>query len=151
MRFFPSSKFVVINRACANCAMLHSRCQGYLFKRGGNGILRDMQEALFWFRQGAEAGDIYAQDNLGACYRDGVGVEPNPTHAREWFLRAADGGNAEAQSALGTMLVTGQGGDEDFAKGFEMWKSSAAAGEESSRENIDALRRLIALQKWRVP
>jgi len=34
---------------------------GYLFKRGGNGILRDMPEALFWFRKGAEAGDIYAQ------------------------------------------------------------------------------------------
>ena len=110
-----------------------------------------MQEALFWFRRGAEAGDIYAQDILGACYRDGVGVEPNPSHAREWFMRAADGGNAEAQSALGTMLVTGQGGEEDFSKGFALWKSSAAAGEESSRENIEALRRLIALQKWRVP
>lgn len=122
-----------------------------MYKRGGNGILRDMQEALFWFRRGAEEGDIYAQDNLGACYRDGVGVDPNPTHAREWFQKAADGGNAEAQSALGTMLVTGQGGVGDFSTGFALWQSSAAAGEETSRENLEALRRLVALQKWRVP
>ena len=47
---------------------------GYLYKRGGNGILRDMAESLYWFKRGAEAGDIYAMDNLGACYRDGVGV-----------------------------------------------------------------------------
>ena len=24
---------------------------GYLYKRGGNGILRDMPEAIFWFRR----------------------------------------------------------------------------------------------------
>jgi len=124
---------------------------GYLYKRGGNGILRDMPEAIFWFRRGAEAGDIYAQDNLGACYRNGVGVEANLDHARFWFQKASDGGNAEAQSALGTMYVTGQGGVEDFATGFALWQSSAAAGEETAAENLDALRRLVGLQKWRVP
>jgi TPR repeat protein len=35
--------------------------KGYLHKRGGSGILRDLQEALHWFKKGAEAGDIFAQ------------------------------------------------------------------------------------------
>lgn len=124
---------------------------GYLYKRGGSGILRDMNEALFWFRSGAEAGDIYAQDNLGACYRDGIGVEPNLVIARKWFQRSADGGNPEAQSALGTMMVTGQGGPEDIATGCALWQSSASVGEETSTDNLNALRRLISIQKWRVP
>jgi uncharacterized protein len=64
----------------------------------------------------------YAQDNLGACYRDGIGVPVDLELAREWFQRSAEGGNAEAQSALGTMLVTGQGGAEDIATGCAMWQ-----------------------------
>ena len=60
--------------------------------------------------RGAEAGDIFAQDNLGACYRDGVGVSQDACVAREWFQKAADGGNIEAQSALGAMYVMGEGG-----------------------------------------
>ncbi len=42
---------------------------------------------MYWFRRGAEAGDMFAQDNLGACYRDGVGVEANYKLAREWFQK----------------------------------------------------------------
>jgi TPR repeat protein len=45
--------------------MSHQGCEasmnnlGYLYKRGGSGILRDMNEAIFWFTKGAEAGDMY--------------------------------------------------------------------------------------------
>lgn len=62
-----------------------------------------------WYRIFAERGDAKAQNNLGICYRDGIGVSQNYTEAARWFRLSAEQGYAEAQYNLGVSYQTGTG------------------------------------------
>ena len=58
----------------------------------------------------ANAGDAWAQLNLGAAYDNGLaGLPPDPVRAVAWYRRAAESGLAEAQFNLAHCLVTGNG------------------------------------------
>ena len=61
------------------------------------------------FRVLAEQGDAEAQNNLGKCYRDGIGVSQDYAEAAKWFQRSAEQGNADAQNNLGARYHTGTG------------------------------------------
>ena len=50
------------------------------------------------------------QNNLGAMYGTGRGVEQNDAEAVRWYRRAADQGHALAQNNLGVRYRDGRGG-----------------------------------------
>ena len=41
----------------------------------GNGVQKDLTQAVFWYRKAADQGYVEAQYNLGQCYRIGYGVQ----------------------------------------------------------------------------
>ena len=43
----------------------------------GNGVEKDEQEAVKWWRKAAETDFAVAKYRLGRCYEDGIGVEKN--------------------------------------------------------------------------
>ena len=50
----------------------------------------DMVSAVQWYQKGAEAGDAYAQYQLGKAYCEGRGVgAPNPATCYGWLLTAS--------------------------------------------------------------
>ncbi|MCA6070689.1 MAG: sel1 repeat family protein [Endomicrobium sp.] len=51
-------------------------------------------------RKVADQGDAWAQNNLGAMYDKGEGVQQNYNEALKWYRKAADQGHVEAQSKL---------------------------------------------------
>lgn len=53
-------------------------------------------EALRWLRLAAGQGHCLAQNNLGARYAAGDGVERNLVEAYFWFYRAAEQGDRKA-------------------------------------------------------
>lgn len=58
----------------------------------------------------AQAGDPWAQLNLGAAYDNGMlGLALDPVQAVLWYRRAAEAGLAEAQFNLAHCLATGNG------------------------------------------
>lgn len=58
----------------------------------------------------ANAGDPWAQLNLGAAYDNGMGgLGLDPVQAVRWYRRAAEAGLAEAQFNLAHCLATGSG------------------------------------------
>jgi TPR repeat protein len=62
----------------------------------------------------AEAGEPWAQLNLGAAYDHGLaGFTPDPVRAVAWYRRAAEAGLAEAQFNLAHCLATGNGTPRD--------------------------------------
>ena len=63
-------------------------------------------------RRKAKAGDPMAQDQLGDCYKHGLGVERDYQRAVEWHQKSAAQGNAAAQRSLGYCYHYGQGVDE---------------------------------------
>ena len=51
-----------------------------------------------------DEGLTVAAHQLGKCWRDGLGVNPDDETAEAWFIRSADAGNDLSQYALGKLL-----------------------------------------------
>lgn len=60
----------------------------------------DAGEAVKWYRQAADQGDVLAQFNLGVFYETGEGVSVDQEQAINWYRKAAQQGHADAQEAL---------------------------------------------------
>lgn len=79
---------------------------GCRYHKEGNGVAKDMVEAVKWLRKAAEQGLPQAQGALGVCYRDGDGVEKDYALAAMWFRKAAEQGHATAERILGKLSAT---------------------------------------------
>ena len=69
----------------------------------GQGVPKDEEEAVRWFRLASNQGHAGAQANLGVMYSNGCGVLKDEEEAARWFRRAADQGDANAQYSLGVI------------------------------------------------
>ena len=87
-----------------------------------------------------ERGDPYAQNSLGAMYRDGQGVRQDHDRAVAWFRRAADQGNAAGQTSLGRMYENGRGVRRDRVEAVRWYRRAADQGDPWTQEQLDRLR-----------
>lgn len=77
----------------------------------------------------AEAGDTWAQLNLGAAFDHGLaGRVADPGRAVLWYRRAAEAGVAEAQFNLAHCLATGHGTPRDDRAAHRWMRLAAAQG-----------------------
>src|SRR5579872_4185048 len=84
----------------------------------GQGVDRNLGEAMRWYHMAADRGDPEAQTNLAYLYETGGNGPENPEEAAKWYLRAAVSGFARAEFNLGTLYLRGAGverSDEDAA------------------------------------
>lgn len=58
--------------------------------REGNGVKRDLKEALRWYKRAADQGDPTGQNNLGSSYFNGLGVPYDGVEAVRWYRLAAE-------------------------------------------------------------
>ncbi|MFS8036644.1 tetratricopeptide repeat protein [Xanthobacter sp. AM11] len=77
----------------------------------GNGVARDSQAALRWFRIAADAGSLDGLNMVGRCHEFGWGVPPDRAEAARHYRDAAARGHAWAQFNLASLLLDA----EDFA------------------------------------
>jgi TPR repeat protein len=83
-----------------------------LYRDGGKGFQRDMQQAAAWYRKAAEQGDVTAQGTLGVLYSIGQGVPKDDVEAYFWLDLAAGtkGPNqdkyAQSRQLVGTHITT---------------------------------------------
>ena len=75
----------------------------------GEGVSKDLSEAVRWYRKAAEQGIAQAQYNLGVCYEFGKGVSKDQAEAVRWYRKAAEQGDARAQCNLGYCYNNGVG------------------------------------------
>lgn len=75
----------------------------------GQGVERDDEHALRWYREAAEMGNALAQYQTGRFLASGRAVAADPAAALAWYQRAAGQGNADAQLALGLSYLDGVG------------------------------------------
>lgn len=57
---------------------------------GGEGVIQDDEQAIFWFEQAAKLGYAPAQDTLAYMYLNGRGVDANNLQAYAWYTVAAE-------------------------------------------------------------
>ena len=82
--------------------------------RKGEGVEKDDEEAVKWYRQAAEQGHAAAQYGLGYCYAYGEGVERNDAEAVNWYRKAAEQGHVQAQISLSICYQKGIGVPRDL-------------------------------------
>ena len=97
------------------------------------------KEVFALFQTGAGRGDTTSMANLGASYREGLGVAQDYIKAREWFEKAAANDDASAMFNLGWLYVNGQGVTQDYAKAREWYEKAAAKGDARAMFNLGAL------------
>ena len=111
-----------------------------LFHEGGPGLKKSPERAAKLYEAAAKQGHVEAQNWLGYCYQHGLGVAQDDTKAVEWYRKAADAKLAMAQNNLGLMYLSGKGGlEEDYAKAFELFQSSANQGYDWGMNNLGGL------------
>ena len=128
--------------ACAQKADPDSAEVQYYFGMmydNGRGTAENDAEAVKWFRQSAENGDLDAQCQIGIMYESGRGVERDFTEAVKWYRKSAEQGDADAQKCLGVMYANGRGVAKDDAKAAEWYLKSAAQGNAVAQFNLGVM------------
>ncbi len=83
--------------------------------------------------ESAKQGDAIAQNNLGNCYWDGIGVEKNYDEAFKWYKKSAEQGYANAQFMLGNCYQNGIGVKKNDDEAFNWYKKSAEQGNKNAQ------------------
>ncbi len=111
---------------------------GYMYENG-QGVPKDLAQAVAWYSRAAEQGNAYSQHNLGVMYRDGEGVPEDAVQAVVWFRKAADRGLPEAQFNLGVMYHNGQGVPQDLAQAEAWYRKAAQQGNADAQKQLKVL------------
>jgi TPR repeat protein len=110
-------------------------CLGHVYFEG-EGVPRDYDEALSWYRRAADQGYALAEASLGYMYLQGTGVARDYGEAIRWFTKAADQGNANAEYNLGSIYRSGNGVTQDFEKAVYWYKKAASQDDANAEYGI---------------
>ena len=80
-----------------------------------------------------------AQNNLGDCYRNGIGVEKDPEEAVKWYRKAAEQNNHWGQYWLGYCYENGYGVERDKDKAYHWYALASAQGNDDALKAIERL------------
>lgn len=89
---------------------------------------KNYDKAFRLFLSSAKKGNGIAQYNLGNCYREGWGVEPNPTESFVWTSKSAAQGFTPAIYNLALCYMNGYGVEMDGEKARELHMQAAEGG-----------------------
>ena len=98
----------------------------------GFGVKADEEEALWYYRQSAEAGISNSFTNLGYLYSK----RKNYTEAIFWNRKAANNGNSVGQSNLGNLFENGQGTEKKLDSALYWYKKSANNNYATAQYNL---------------
>jgi TPR repeat protein len=79
----------------------------------GEGVPKNDDEAVSWYRKSAEHGNAMGQSNLAFMYENGRGVHKDLGEAAKWVQAAAAQNDGGAQFRLAEMYEDGQGVPKD--------------------------------------
>jgi TPR repeat protein len=101
---------------------------GELYERGAEGIERNLEEALHWYRRAVfEADDPVAHVGLGRAYYTGVGAPRDFALAAQHFEKAYAHGLPDAALYLGIMHYGGIGVNRDPSRAQGYFEVAATA------------------------
>jgi TPR repeat protein len=105
----------------------------------GQGVSKDIKQAVDLFRKAADKGNTTAETIVGQAYLSGEGVPHDDAQAAAWLLKAAEQGDADAQFGLGTMYSEGTGVPKDYKQAFAWLEKSANQGNAEAANNLAKL------------
>lgn len=104
----------------------------------GQGIAKDIKQAIDLFRKSAEQGFSRAQCNLGNFYADGEDgfIDQDYLQAAEWYLKSANQGDADAQYRLAQLYYSGKGLEKNYQIAAEWFKKAADQGDADAQYSL---------------
>ncbi|MBF0358748.1 MAG: sel1 repeat family protein [Magnetococcales bacterium] len=112
----------------------------------GQGVEKNIAEAINWFRQAAEQGLVTAQHNLGTIYLQGEELAADSIEAAHWFTKAAMQGDPRSQYSLGALYFEGLGVERNLEKAY-IWISLALQQvPEDRQKEVRQVRDFVASQ-----
>ena len=107
----------------------------------GEGCKRNEVEGVRWLIKSTKLDDIEdAENRLGDCYQQGIGVLPDEYAARKWFKQTAEEGSAEGLHQLGRLAESTKTRDPDLVKAYKHYCEAAESG---SVDSIAAIGRCL--------
>ena len=88
----------------------------------------DYAQALNWYHQAANAGNMYSQNSIGVCYQNGQGVPQDYELAFKWFEKACDSGSPDGAYNLAECYFNGQGIEKNIDMALKCLSKAAELG-----------------------
>lgn len=104
----------------------------------------DYATALEIWNTFAHAGVARAQNDIGACFPEGLGVERDAHAAAAWWRKAATLGDADGQAMLGAAYHLGAGVERDIVEAFAWLTRAREGGSGLAGQFLDAVRQLLS-------
>lgn len=95
----------------------------------GNGVEKNYEEAVKYYRLAADHGHGWAQYSLANCCYNGNGIEKNYVEAIKYCRLAADQGNPSAQNFLGNCYYSGIGVKKNVIEAVKCYRLAADQGD----------------------
>lgn len=108
--------------------------------RCGDGVEKNLEEAIKWYKKAAEQGYAKAQYNLAVCYDSEYGVEKNVEKAVKWYRKSAEQGYARAQHNLGICYYNADGVIQNNVKALAWVCAAYANGDNGTTKAIRIIR-----------
>jgi hypothetical protein len=102
----------------------------------GRGVQQNDTKAFYYFREAADDGDPFAQNELGYMYAAGKGTPRNYGKAFIYYQKAANHDLASAQYNLGMLYKYGLGVAPNQALSLEWTRKAAAHGFEPAKQAL---------------
>ena len=109
---------------------------GTLYREGLDGITRDYQEAISWYKKGIDAGKAPSSMGLGYMDLKGFGTERDYEAAMTLFQRAAEQGDGTAMYLIGTMYELGTGVEKDDWTALSWYQDATDAGNRTAELKV---------------
>jgi len=115
----------------------------------GETIAMQMAKAFAASRRGdyAHAGVVRAQNNIGAFFCDGRGVERNPSQAGSWWRLGAERSDADGQAMLGAAYYLGAGVARDPLEAYVWLVRSSAGGSALAEQFFQVVRAMLSAKQ----
>lgn len=94
----------------------------------GKGTVVNHQKGFEWYKIAADLGDARAQNQVGYCYDQGIGVKKDSNLAFRYFAQSARQNNKIAQANLGLCYQYGMGTDVDKKEAVKWYEKAANNG-----------------------
>ena len=105
----------------------------------GDGIARDAEEALRWYRSAGEQGHALGALNAALLYDSGSAVDRDAVAAADWYRKAADAGNGRAAYNLGLLYENGDGVIQDKSQAIAWYAKAQRAGINAAGPKLAAI------------
>ena len=108
---------------------------GYMYRKG-EGVEKDLAEAMRLLSAAAERGHVKAMYHIGIMHDNGEGVPKDKTEAVRWYRNAAELGHPGAMCNLGYMYEFGEGVEQDFGAAAQWYQKAAELGNATAMTNL---------------